>query len=260
MSEPGPIVPTVLNSQLSAELQSEVDFFLKWGYLVIDEALTEEQLDILRITLDETHEKVDKEKQSPDEVRSDSHFIGELLEQDERFGFLIDHPPVIERIKAILGNCVQLHSATSRVTKPGATDQNWHRDGPWPVDPRGTPYGSLPGQINCGYFLDELTMENGPIVIVPGSQRALFRPPEGHPTFPDQKFVLAKPRQAVFFDGWLYHRGSANNSQQERRVCLMCYQNAWMKSREPFNGPRVTKLREEGSPERKLLLGSIGSW
>ena len=59
-------------------------------------------------------------------------------------------------------------------TKPGENDQNWHRDGPWPVDPNGTPYGSLPGQINCGYFLDELTMENGPIVIVPGSQRSLF--------------------------------------------------------------------------------------
>ena len=43
MSEPGPIVPTVLNSQLSAELQSEVDFFLKWGYLVIDNALTVQQ-------------------------------------------------------------------------------------------------------------------------------------------------------------------------------------------------------------------------
>ena len=50
------------------------------------------------------------------------------------------------------------------------------------------------GQINCGYFLDELTMENGPIVIVPGSHRAPFKPPEGHPVFPDQKFVLAKPR------------------------------------------------------------------
>jgi len=250
MSESGPIVPTVLNSQLSAELQSEVDFFLKWGYLVVDDALTEEQLETLKIALDETYEGVDDETQ----------FVGELLEQDERFGFLIDNPPVLERIKAILGNCVQLHSATSRVTQPGATDQNWHRDGPWPVDPCGTPYGSLPGQVNCGYFLDELTMENGPIVIVPGSQRALFRPPEGHPTFPDQKFVLAKPRQAVFFDGWLYHRGSANNSPQERRVCLMCYQNAWMKSREPCNGPRVTKLREEGSPERKLLLGSIGHW
>ena len=102
MSEPRTIVPTELNSQLSAELQSEVDFFLKWGYLVIEDALTEEQLNILRTTLDETHEKVDKEKQSLDEVRSDSHFIGELLEQDERFGFLIDNPPVITRIKAIL--------------------------------------------------------------------------------------------------------------------------------------------------------------
>lgn len=160
----------------------------------------------------------------------------------------------MRRMKAILGNCVQLHSATARVTQP---DQNWHRDGP---DPDNTPYGSTPGQINCGYFLDELTMEKGPIVIVPGSHRALFKPPEGHPVFPDWNFVLAKPRQAVLFDGWLYHRATANKSDCRRGVCLMCYQNAWMKSRESLNGPRVTKLREEGSPERKLLLGEIPKW
>jgi hypothetical protein len=40
----------------------------------------------------------------------------------------------------------------------------------------------------------------------------------------------------------------------------MCHQNAWMKSREPFTGPRTTRLREEGSPERKLLLGGVSSW
>ena len=116
------------------------------------------------------------------------------------------------------------------------------------------------GQINCGYFLDELTRDNGPIAIVPGSQRALFRPPEGFPRFPDEQFVLAKPGQAVMFDGWLYHRGVANNSDQHRRVCLMCYQNAWMKSREPFDGPRVTALRKNGSPEQKLLLGAVEKW
>ena len=33
-----------------------------------------------------------------------------------------------------------------------------------------------------------------------------------------------------------------------------------MKSREPFIGPRVTRLRDEGSPERKLLLGGVPSW
>jgi hypothetical protein len=40
----------------------------------------------------------------------------------------------------------------------------------------------------------------------------------------------------------------------------MCYQNAWMKSREPFDGPRVTALRETGSPERQLLLGAVPAW
>jgi hypothetical protein len=35
----------------------------------------------------------------------------------------------------------------------------------------------------------------------------------------------------------------------------MCYQNAWMKSRENFDSPRIKKLRDEGSPERQLLLG-----
>jgi len=237
-----------MNPDLTPDLEREVAFFLKWGYLVVENALTPAQLEDLCNALDETFDRL----KTP--------FTGELLEQDERFGFLIDNPPVLTRIKAILGNCVQLHSATSRVTQPDEPDQNWHRDGPWPMDPNGTPYGSLPGQINCGYYLDEITMENGPIVIVPGSQRVLFKPPEGHPRFPDEKYILVQPGQAMLFDGWIYHRGAANKSQQRRRVCLMCYQNAWMKSREPFDGPRVTKLREEGSPERKLLLGGIPKW
>jgi len=242
------MVPSQLNPELSPELEREVRFFLKWGYLVIKDALSIEQLGALRLALDETF------------ARTGTEFTQQLLEEDVRFGFLLDNPPVLERVKALLGNCIQLHSATARVTKQGTPNQAWHRDGPWPVDPQGTPYGSIPGQINCGYYLDELTMENGPIVIVPGSHRALFRPPAGFPTFPDERFILALPGQAILFDGWLYHRGAANNSQTLRRTCLMCYQNAWMKSREPFDGPRVSQLREAGTPEQKLLLGGIESW
>ena len=248
MSDNKSIVPSQLNPELSPQMRQEVDFFSKWGYLVVENALSEEQLESLRSAFDEMYE------------RHDVGFVHQLLEEDERFAFLLDNPPVIERMQAILGTCVQLHSATSRLTQPGEEDQKWHRDGPWPVDPEGTPFGGVPGQINCGYYLDEITMENGPIVIVPGSHRALFRPPEGHPKFPDEKYVLAKPRQAVFFSGWLYHRGAANRSEQRRRVCLMCYQNAWMKSREPFDGPRVTEIKENGTPLQKLLLGGVPSW
>lgn len=242
------IYPTRLNPELSPAMEREVAFFMKWGYLVVDDALNSEQVETLRAALDETFQ------------RNNSEFTHQLLEEDDRFAFLLDNPPILDRMKAILGNCVQLHSATARVTNPGAADQGWHRDTGWPSDPDGTPYGSIPGQINCGYYLDELTMENGPVAIVPGSHRALFRPPSTPVSFPDEKFVLARPGQAVLFDGSLYHRGAANRSEGKRRVCLMCYQNAWMKSREPFDGPRVTALRETGAPERKLLLGAIRSW
>jgi len=127
------------------------------------------------------------------------------------------------------------------------------------MDPAGTPYGSLPGQINCGYYLDRLTEENGGICIVPGSHRAPFRPPSDKTAFPDQKILLAQPGQAVMFDGWLFHRGLANRSTERRRVNLMCYQNAWMKPRSQHQGPVTDKLRE-GSPERQMLLGDIRKW
>ena len=195
------IVPTQLNSTTTPELEREAAFFLKWGYLVVDDAITPAQVETLRAALDETF------------ARTDSEFAHQILEEDERFDFLLDNPPVLERVTAILGNCIQLHSATARVTHPGAPDQNWHRDGPWPMLPEGTPYGSVPAQINCAYYLDETTLQNGPVVIVPGSQRAPFRPPEGHPSFPDEKFVLAKPGQAIFFDSWVF---SSRRRQQFR--------------------------------------------
>ena len=45
MSDNGSIVPAQLNPELSAQLRQEVDFFLKWGYLVVEDALTEEEVD-----------------------------------------------------------------------------------------------------------------------------------------------------------------------------------------------------------------------
>lgn len=147
------IVGPRMNPDLTPELERETAFFRKWGYLIVDDALTPSQIEQLRDALDETF------------GRHGETFTHQLLEEDGRFAFLLDNPP-----------------------------------------------------------------------------------------------VLAGPGQADLFDGWLFHRGAANQSERNRRVCLMCYQNAWMKSREPFDGPRVSAMRENGTKEQKLLLGAIDRW
>ena len=90
------VVPPTLNVELDHQLQQEVNFFLNWGYLIVDNAATPEQIESLREALDESYEHNNK-----------SQFIGELLEEDDRFAFLLDNPPVLKRMEAILGTCVQ---------------------------------------------------------------------------------------------------------------------------------------------------------
>ena len=244
------IIPKSMNPHISEDIKNELIFFLKNGYLVIDQALDKDEVNVIREAFNDTFKKFDNVK----------HIEVGLLEYDARFLKLLDNKPVIKRIKAILGNCIQLHSATARLSKPGEPNQIWHRDGPWPVDPKGTPFGSIPGQVNCGYYLDETNSENGGLGIVPGSHKKLLDIPREDFEYPGQKYLFAKPGQAVLFSGWMYHRGLANNSNSNRRVCLFCYQNAWMKSREDFNGPVALELKKNGSDEQKLLLGSADKW
>ena len=47
------IVPERLNPELTPELEQEVRFFQKWGYLVVDDAITPEQVEILREAMDD---------------------------------------------------------------------------------------------------------------------------------------------------------------------------------------------------------------
>ncbi len=54
--------------------------------------------------------------------------------------------------------------------------------------------------------------------------------------------------------------GIGNKSNSKRRVCLMCYQNSWMKSRETFDGPVASKLKNNGTDLQKLLLGEVDKW
>ena len=51
----------------------------------------------------------------------------------------------------------------------------------------------------------------------------------------------------------IQHRHAHGNEQK-------CYQTAWMKSREPFDGPFAQKVRATGTDQQKMLMGAIEKW
>ena len=71
MSDNKSIVPSQLNPELSPQMRQEVDFFSKWGYLVVENALSEEQLESLQSAFDEMYE------------RHDVGFVHQLLEEEK---------------------------------------------------------------------------------------------------------------------------------------------------------------------------------
>ena len=52
----------------------------------------------------------------------------------------------------------------------------------------------------------------------------------------------------------------ASRRLQSHRNEWKCYQTAWMKSREPFDGPFAQKVRETGTDQQKMLMGAIEKW
>ena len=48
-----PIVPERRNPEITPELEQQVRFFQNWGYLVVDDAIVPEQVEILREAIDD---------------------------------------------------------------------------------------------------------------------------------------------------------------------------------------------------------------
>ena len=106
------IIPATMNPVVDPDLQREVDFFLKWGYLVVEDAISMATVDTLRKALGD----------SIGHWHGADQFTHQLLEEADAFAVLLDNPPVMKLMTAILVNCIQLHSATARITQKGAPD------------------------------------------------------------------------------------------------------------------------------------------
>ena len=220
---------------LSAE---EKTFFLQEGYLHVKGVLTGDHLHTVQSEFDRVWEL--------HQPRVSQH---QLL-QHKAFIDLIEHPPILDRHKAIFGSQVQLlqYDLLRQAPHSNANERYWHRDFTFP--------GDRTLAINTIVMLDDMSEERGPTRVVPRTHVGENYPPRDKlkEPLPDEVGPHLAPRDAIFINAAIWHTGGRNNTDGLRRGIYLYYGYWWLK-RYNYEIDLPWQAFEGASEERLRLLG-----
>lgn len=156
----------------------------------------------------------------PDDVRR----LSKVLSRDRSYLHAATHPCVLDPLTSILGPNIELLTNKHNhimVRPPGSEFVYWH-SGEEPYQP---------ALVTALIYLEESTLDNGCIRIVPGSHRRPFRRPRrpgGEFETSDlftKSLPVPMPRGGVLlFNDACFHGAGTNNSAVSRRSMTLGYQ------------------------------------
>ncbi len=252
--------------------------FGEQGFVLLEDFLTQEELDRLLAAVDEVGERIRRERN----LGTDDKFaIRNLLAHDDAFLDLVDHPRILPLVVDAIGWNIQIRTSHLDYRPPypegigaaeigtgkgtdndaGYANVSWHPDlagdclfeGP-SLD------GRLPFmEIKVFYALSDLSESNrGNFWVVPGShQRA---PQElrdnGRSVDPAEAVELkVRPGTAVLWRTATWHCVGPNMSRLTRKIIHIGYHYRWLRPTDYIN--QDPELIARSSPIRQQLLGEV---
>lgn len=192
------------------------------GFVVFEGLLGDGQLERLRSRIDAlvAEEGDDMGREIPDNRQPGTDQLSDLVNKGEEFDVLYTHPKVLSAVAGVLDGDVMLTTLDLRSPHPGRGHQAMHVDAPVVAE----------GEYllcSTAWLFDDMTEENGPTRIVPGSHRFGKDPQDvmddPNETHPDEIHVHAPAGSAVVFNLHMWHGGTLNRSQRPRRVIHAAY-------------------------------------
>lgn len=186
-----------------------------------------------------------------------------IVQDEEVFLRLADHPAFFGAVLDILGPHVQVAMTHAIVLPPGMKDKPYlHVDGGDALQHVRVSDGSLPLLVKVQMFLTDLDQEDcGNFTVVPGSHRhalppdPLGAPPPGTPK-PVQ--IKAKAGDLVIFTHSLWHGAAANGGDRARMTLIYGYNHRCMR---PYDYERPDPaVLAPATPRQRLLFGDMGGW
>ncbi len=229
------------------------------GYLLMKEVLTAQEIEKLSAVVDE----MDSEFRQTEGVNTDTVFDRRnVMEDNDIFVDLIDHPVTFPIVLELLGPYIQLSMSEVIVRPPNPKDKGYlHTDGGQAMRGIRVSQTSSPLQLKIHYFLTDLdNPQSGNFTVVPGTHNRPFPEsgiPDG-PYIPDAVQLNVKAGDAAFFPHALWHGVVGNQSEQPRKTLIYCYSHHCFR---PFDYEKASpELLERCTPRQRRLIGDIGEW
>jgi ectoine hydroxylase len=281
-----PVVYSNVEAIANESTKSIVHGFERDGYALIEDLFSEEEVsswdaEIQSLAATEDIKKRDESFLEPGSTNVRSifrvHMLSELVDR------LVRDPRLLDLARTILGSDVYVHQSRANL-KPGFRGKEfyWHSDfETWHVE------DGMPAMraISCSVLLTDNDDTNGPLMLMPGSQKYFIscvgETPDNHYKeslkkqeygVPDDdslrflakqcgiKTIKARAGSVVFFDCNTMHGSNSNISPFDRRNLFFVYNSVENSLEEPKYGlsprPEYVATRESFQALRALKVAA----
>lgn len=174
-----------------------------------------------------------------------------LMQLDEIFRDLIQHPTAIEMVKSVLGDDFLISNFTANIARPGSKSMGLHSDMALVVP---DPWKEI-WALNVIWCLTDLYFENGATLYIPGSNKWEYQS-----QIPLDARKLLKPFEAkagsiVIMDGRVWHTSGENISNEDRALLFGYYTAPFLRQQVNWTAKLDQTTKESLSDEMKTWLG-----
>jgi ectoine hydroxylase-related dioxygenase (phytanoyl-CoA dioxygenase family) len=192
------------------------------GYLVLENLMSRAMLEGLRARIEELFAEEGASAGSEFKQEAKARRLANLVNKGQVFEQSIQTPEVLECVTCVLGSDFKLSSLNVRVADPFSDcAQPLHADSGAVADERGY------WVCNSVWLLDDFTVENGAIRMVPGSHqwRRLPQDALADPTAPhaDEVLLTGRAGTVVVMNAHMWHGATANRTGGQRRAMHAFY-------------------------------------
>jgi ectoine hydroxylase-related dioxygenase (phytanoyl-CoA dioxygenase family) len=187
------------------------------GYVALENYMDAGLLARIRSRVDQLFAEEGDRAGSEFRTEEGARRLANLADKGEVFREAIARTDILELVESVLGPEFKLSSLNVRSATPLSNSlQPLHVDMGLVADDRGY------AVCNTVWMLDDFTLENGALRVIPGSHQWRRRPQDSvadlYATYPGEVLVTGRAGTVVVMNAHLWHGGTANRTEHERRA------------------------------------------